>query len=74
MKAKPYSELKKNARAYEIMLQHDGGKPFAELAKTYGVSVNWARQIYCRQKYMQIHLYLHRIAAATGQSGRALFD
>lgn len=69
MKDVAYSELKKNERAYEIMLLKDqNGNTFADIAKEFGISVVRARQIYVRQKIKQKNLYINHITSVLGHN------
>lgn len=68
LKAVPYDAIKKNQRAYDIMLlREQQGKTLAAIAKEYGVSPNRIREIYNRQKRKQARLYIVRIAQALGK-------
>lgn len=63
----PYSILKKNERAYEIMLLRDQyNNTFTDISKEYKVSVQRVRQIYNKIKIKQIHLYINYISVALG--------
>lgn len=67
LKNPPYSTLKQDERAYEILLlrdQHDN--TFTDIAKEYGITVARVSQIYSRIKVKQIRLYIHHIAAVLG--------
>lgn len=62
-----YNVLKKNERAYEIMLLRDRhGNTFANIANAYGISKERAKQIYYKHKTRQLYLYLNRIALTLG--------
>lgn len=63
----PYSLLKQDERAYEMMLlrdQHDN--TFTDIAKEYGISVARVTQHYYSLKIKQIRLYIHHIAVVLG--------
>ena len=63
----PYNELKKDKRAYEIMLLRDQyGNTFSDIASVYEISVNRAREIYRKLKFKQVQLYTNQIAFALG--------
>lgn len=63
----PYSELKKNERAYEIMLLRDQhGNAFTDIAKEYGISHERTRQQYSKIKFRQSRLYINHIATTLG--------
>lgn len=53
----PYSELKEDRRAYDIMILRDQyNNTFADIAKEYGISLVRARELYSRIKVKQIRL------------------
>lgn len=63
----PYSELRKDKRAYDIMLLRDQyGNSLSAIAEVYGISTASIRQIYHRIKMKQIFLYIPHIAMALG--------
>lgn len=63
----PYSVLKEDERAYEIMLLHDQhGNTYTNIAKEYEISVARVVQIYNKMKIKQKHLYIHHIAVVLG--------
>lgn len=65
----PYSELKKDKRAYQIMLLRDQyGNTFSDIASVYEISVNRAREIYRKLKFKQVQLYTNHIAFALGHT------
>lgn len=67
MKDIPYSELKEDRRAYDIMLLRDQyNNTFADIAKEYGISLVRARELYSRVKIKQIRLYIRHISIALG--------
>lgn len=67
LKEKPYRELQKDRRAYEMMLLRDQhGNTFTDIAKEYEISVAWAVQKYNRLKIKQTCLYINHIAAVLG--------
>lgn len=71
LKAVPYDAIKKNQRAYDIMLlREQQGKTLAAIAKEYGVSPNRIREIYNRQKRKQARLYIVRIGAGPWEGNR----
>lgn len=68
LKDVPYDAIKKNQRAYDIMLlREQQGKTLAAIAKEYGVSPNRIREIYNKQKRKQARLYIVHIAQALGK-------
>ena len=68
----PYNELKKDKRAYEIMLLRDQyGNSFSDIASVYEISGNCARKIYHKIKNKQVHLYARHIALALGHTNTA---
>lgn len=63
----PYSVLKQDARAYEILLLRDQyGYTYAGIAKEYALSVARVVELYNRIKMKQINLYINHITAALG--------
>ncbi len=63
----PYSILKQDGRAYEIMLLRDQyANTFADMAKAYEMAVARVAHIYNSMKVKQIRLYIQHIAAALG--------
>lgn len=63
----PYSELKKDKRAYEMMLLRDwDGSTYANIAKEYGITHGRVVLLYNRVKNRQIRFYLIHIANALG--------
>lgn len=67
MNDRPYSLLKQDANAYEILLLRDQQElPFSAIAKRFGLSISGARQRYYRLKDKQNALYIQHIAAALG--------
>lgn len=63
----PYSVLKQNARAYEIMLLRDQhANTFTDMAKEFNISAERVKNLYYRMKIRQIRLYIHHISAALG--------
>lgn len=67
MKDIPYSELKKNKRAYDIMVLRDYyNNTFTDIAKDYEMSFIRVRQLYSRTKIKQIRLYIRHISIALG--------
>lgn len=70
MKDIPYSVLKQNERAYEIMLLRDQhGNTFSAIAREYEISTARVMQIYYHLKVKQIRLYINHIAIVSGYSG-----
>lgn len=68
----PYSAIKKDVRAYEIMLLRDQyDNNFTDIAKEYEISTSRAVQIYNRHKVKQICLYLNHIALILGHKTNA---
>lgn len=79
MKDIPYSTLKQDERAYEIMLlrdQHDN--TFTDIANEYSISVVRVRQIYNKTKIKQIRLYIQHISIELGHENtsqiRKIYD
>lgn len=67
MKDIPYSELKKDRRAYDIMVLRDYyNNTFTDIAKDYEMSFIRVRQLYSRTKIKQIRLYIRHISIALG--------
>lgn len=67
MKDIPYSELKKDKRAYDIMVLRDYyNNTFTDIAKDYEMSFIRVRQLYSRTKIKQIRLYIRHISIALG--------
>ena len=65
----PYSTLKQDKRAYEIMLLHDQHEnTFADIAGKYEISLTRVRQIYTKLKIKQMRLYVRHIAIVLGHS------
>lgn len=63
----PYSILKQDGRAYEIMLLRDQyNNTFTDIAKEREISVARVVQIYNKIKMKQIHLYINHIAVVLG--------
>ena len=72
LKDNPYSILKKDARAYEIMLLRDQYEnTFTAISIEYGLSIARVIQIYNKQKAKQKHLYIHHISAVLGYQSTA---
>ena len=70
MKDIPYSLLKKDGRAYEVMLLRDQyGHTFTDIAKKFNRTATWVSQIYYQQKIKQIRLYINHISVALGYDG-----
>lgn len=62
-----YAELKKDQRAYAILLLRDQeGASFTKIAKKFGVSATRAMQKYNEIKMRQSHLYINHIAFVLG--------
>lgn len=67
MKDIPYSILKQDERAYEIMLLRDQyGNTFTDIARECEISVARVVQIYNKIKIKQIRLYINHIAVVFG--------
>ncbi len=67
MKDIPYSALKEDGRAYAVMLLRDQhGNTFADIAKEFEISAGRVIQIYNKEKFKQIRLYVNHIAAVLG--------
>lgn len=63
----PYSLLKQDERAYEIMLLRDQyANTFSDIAKDYEISVARVVQVYNRLKVKQVRLYINHIAVVLG--------
>lgn len=63
----PYSVLKQDKRAYEIMLLHDQyDNTFTDISKEYEISTERVKQIYNIIKIKQIRLYISHIAFVLG--------
>lgn len=70
MKNIPYSILKQDERAYEVMLLRDQhGNTFADIAKECEISVARVAQTYNKLKVKQIRLYINHIAVVLGYEG-----
>ena len=70
MKDIPYSILKQDERAYEIMLLRDQyGNTFTDIARECEISVSRVVQIYNKLKIKQIRLYINHIAVVFGYKG-----
>lgn len=68
----PYSTLKGDRRAYEILLLRDQeDRTFREIGKEHEISPIRARQIYSRIKIRQISLYIRHISIALGHENTA---
>lgn len=69
MKDIPYSILKQDERAYEIMLLRDQyANTFTDISREYEISVARVVQIYNKLKIKQIRLYINHIATVLGYS------
>ena len=67
LKDVPYSVLKDDKRAYEIMLLRDrSDSSFTDIAKAFSLSPPRIRQLYNRLKIKQTRLYINRISLALG--------
>ena len=63
----PYSVLKEDGRAYEIMLLRDQyDNTFTDIASEFELSVTRVTQIYYRLKVRQIRLYINHVSIALG--------
>lgn len=72
LKDTPYSVLKKNARAYEIMLLREQEEcSFADIGRKLHISPKYVRQIYHELKYKQLRLYVKHIAFTLGHESIA---
>ncbi len=70
MKDIPYSILKQDERAYEIMLLRDQyANTFTDIARECEISVARVVQIYNKIKIKQIRLYINHIAVMLGYKG-----
>ena len=67
LKDVPYHTLKRDERAYEILMLRDRyNNTFAAIAREYGISPMRARQIYVRMKREQSRLYIRHISIVLG--------
>ena len=65
----PYDTLKKDERAYKIMLLCDqGDNNLKDIAKDFKISIPRITQIYHRQKLYQLRLYINHISFVLGYS------
>lgn len=72
MKDIPYSELKKDKRAYDIMVLRDYyNNTFTDIARGFKISFIRAKQLYSRTKKKQIQLYIRHISIALGYENTA---
>lgn len=63
----PYDVLKEDERAYQIMLLRDQyNNTFHDIAKEFRISVKRVTDIYRRQKFKQIRLYINHISLVLG--------
>lgn len=70
----PYSKLKENKRAYEIMLLRDlYDNTFTAIAQEYGVSVATITSNYYRVKIRQLRFYINNLAIVNGHESAAEF-
>ena len=64
----PYSELKKDQKAYEIMILRDQYEnTFSGIANEYEISTERVKQFYSRIKIKQAHLYINHIVSILGR-------
>lgn len=75
----PYSVLKQDKRAYEIMLLRDQyNNSFTDIAKEFEISTVRAAQIYHKQKFRQKNLYINHVSITLGHGNtsqiRKIFD
>lgn len=69
----PYSVLKKDQRAYEILILRDQHQnTFEDIANEYNVSKNRVIALYNRIKVKQIRLYVNHISIALGHEDTAI--
>lgn len=69
----PYSELKKNERAYRILLLRDQeGKSFTQIASEFHISTEQVRYFYHKHKRKQIELYINHISFVMGHENKHL--
>lgn len=67
LKAIPYSVLKRDERAYEIMLLRDQyDNTFTDISKEFEISAVRVIQLYNKLKVKQIRLYINQIAVVLG--------
>jgi len=70
----PYSILKEDERAYEVMLLRDQyDNAYSDIAKEYDVSVNRIVTLYNRTKIKQLRLYARHLAIVHGHENTATF-
>lgn len=63
----PYSDLKEDQRAYDMMMLRDQyNVKFADIARNYKISTARVRQIYDTIKVRQARLYIRHISIALG--------
>ena len=68
----PYSKIKENTRAYDIMLLRDQqGTSYADIARAYNLSAIRIVQIYHKLKFRQIRLYIQHITFTLGHENIA---
>lgn len=71
----PYSTLKENKRAYEIMLLRDRyDYSYTDIAKEFGISISRVIKIYHRAKIKQLRLYARHLAIASGHEDTSAFN
>ena len=69
----PYSELKQNGRAYEIMLLRDQDNcTFAHIAKKYSISGPRVMEIYRKTLIQKLHLYINNTDARAVIGGQEI--
>lgn len=70
----PYSKLKANKRAYEIMRLRDlCDNTFTAIAQEYGVSIATITSNYYRVKIRQLRFYINHLAIVNGHESTAEF-
>jgi len=71
----PYSVLKENERAYEVMLLRDlYGNTYTDIAKEYGVRLTRIIQLYHKSKIKQLRLYTRHLAIVYGHENTTAFS
>lgn len=70
----PYSTLKENKRAYEVMLLRDQyDNSFSDIAKEFEISTNRVIQLYHKTKIKQLRLYARHLAIVNGYEDTSAF-
>lgn len=70
----PYSVLKENERAYEVMIMRDqNNNSYSDMAKKFELSSNRVLQIYYRTKMKQVKLYARYLAIVNRHESNDVF-